>query len=105
MRISDWSSDVCSSDLPPVAIAKRAMMAGRLEGYDVVMLDTAGRLHIDDALMAEVEAVRDATKPVETLLVADAMTGQAAVHVAGSEERRVGKEGCRTCNSRVSPDH
>src|SRR3546814_11153922 len=93
MRISDWSSDVCSSDLPPVAIAKRAMMAGRLEGYDVVMLDTAGRLHIDDALMAEVEAVRDATKPVETLLVADAMTGQDAVNVAQSFNQRVGVTG------------
>jgi signal recognition particle subunit SRP54 len=78
---------------PPVAIAKRAMMAGRLEGYDVVMLDTAGRLHIDDALMAEVEAVRDATRPVETLLVADAMTGQDAVNVAQSFNERVGVTG------------
>ncbi len=78
---------------PPVAIAKRAMMAARLEGYDVVMLDTAGRLHIDDALMAEVEAVRDATKPVETLLVADAMTGQDAVNVAQSFNERVGVTG------------
>ena len=58
------------------------METARLEGYDVVMLDTAGRLHVDDELMAEVAAVRDATKPAETLLVADAMTGQDAVNVA-----------------------
>jgi signal recognition particle subunit SRP54 len=78
---------------PPVAIAKRAIMAGRLEGYDVVMLDTAGRLHIDDELMAEVVAVRDATGPAETLLVADAMTGQDAVNVAQSFNERVGVTG------------
>jgi signal recognition particle subunit SRP54 len=78
---------------PPVAIAKRAIMAGRLEGYDVVMLDTAGRLHIDDELMAEVVAVRDATSPAETLLVADAMTGQDAVNVAQSFNERVGVTG------------
>jgi signal recognition particle subunit SRP54 len=78
---------------PPVAIAKRAMLTGRLEGYDVVMLDTAGRLHVDDELMAEVEAVRDATTPAETLLVADAMTGQDAVNVAQSFNERVGVTG------------
>jgi signal recognition particle subunit SRP54 len=78
---------------PPVAIAKRAILAGRLEGYDVVMLDTAGRLHIDDELMAEVAAVRDATSPAETLLVADAMTGQDAVNVAKSFNERVGVTG------------
>ena len=78
---------------PPVAIARRAILAGRLEGYDVVMLDTAGRLHIDDELMAEVEAVRDATGPAETLLVADAMTGQDAVNVAKSFNERGGITG------------
>jgi signal recognition particle subunit SRP54 len=67
---------------PPVAIAKRALNAGRLEAYDVVILDTAGRLHIDDALMAEIKAVKAAATPVETLLVADAMTGQDAVTMA-----------------------
>jgi signal recognition particle subunit SRP54 len=66
----------------PVAIAKRARDAARLEGYDVVILDTAGRLHIDDELMSEVAAVHAATRPVETLLVADALTGQDAVNVA-----------------------
>ncbi len=60
----------------PVEIARRAMQAGRLEGYDVVMLDTAGRLHIDEALMLEVAAVRDTVQPHETLLVADALTGR-----------------------------
>src|SRR3546814_8343650 len=67
---------------PPVAIARRAMQSGALEGYDVVLLDTAGRLAIDEELMAEVAAGRDAAKPHESLLVADAMTGQDAVNVA-----------------------
>jgi signal recognition particle subunit SRP54 len=77
----------------PVEIAKRAMQMGRTEGYDVVMLDTAGRLAIDDELMAEVAAVRDATKPAETLLVVDAMTGQDAVTVATNFQDRVGISG------------
>jgi signal recognition particle subunit SRP54 len=67
---------------PPVAIASRALTTGRLEGYDAVILDTAGRQHIDDALMAEIKQVKAATKPVEILLVADAMTGQDAVTMA-----------------------
>ena len=74
---------------PPVAIAKRAMQTGALEGYDVVMLDTAGRLAIDEELMAEVAAVRDAARPHESLLVADAMTGQDAVNVATAFKERV----------------
>jgi signal recognition particle subunit SRP54 len=78
---------------PPVAIAKRALQTARLGGYDVVLLDTAGRLHIDDELMAEVAEVRDAVQPVETLLVADAMTGQDAVNVAQSFRDRVGLTG------------
>jgi signal recognition particle subunit SRP54 len=69
---------------PPVAIASRALNTGRLEGYDAVILDTAGRQHIDDALMAEIKQVKAATKPVEILLVADAMTGQDAVTMAKS---------------------
>ena len=73
----------------PVDIAKRAMQAGRLGGYDVVMLDTAGRLHVDEALMGEVAAVRAATNPQEILMVADAMTGQDAVTVAESFHSRV----------------
>lgn len=78
---------------PPVDIAKRAVMAARLEGCDVLLLDTAGRLAIDDALMAEVAAVRDATNPHETLLVADAMTGQDAVNVARGFNEKVGLTG------------
>ncbi|HET8726543.1 MAG TPA: signal recognition particle protein [Alphaproteobacteria bacterium] len=77
----------------PVDIAKRAIQAARLEGYDVVMLDTAGRLAIDFELMAEVASVRDAVQPVETLLVADAMTGQDAVGVAQSFNEKVGITG------------
>jgi signal recognition particle subunit SRP54 len=77
----------------PVSIARRALQSGALEGYDVVMLDTAGRLAIDEALMAEVAAIRDATKPHETLLVADAMTGQDAVNVASAFQEKVGLTG------------
>jgi len=77
----------------PVEIAKRAINAARLGGYDVLMLDTAGRLHVDEALMAEVAAVRDATGPHEILLVADALTGQDAVNVAKSFKDRVGVTG------------
>jgi signal recognition particle subunit SRP54 len=77
----------------PQQIAKRAMQAGRTEGYDVVMLDTAGRLSIDDALMNEVAAVRDIAQPVETLLVADAMTGQDAVNTASAFDEKVGITG------------
>jgi len=77
----------------PVAIAKRAMSVGRTEGYDVVMLDTAGRLHIDEALMSEVQQVSDAVSPGETLLVTDAMTGQDAVNVAKEFHDKVGITG------------
>ena len=77
----------------PVAIAKRAQETARLRGYDVLMLDTAGRLHIDEALMAEAAAVRDVAHPTETLLVADALTGQDAVNVAKSFSERVGITG------------
>jgi signal recognition particle subunit SRP54 len=78
---------------PPVAISKRAVQTATLEGYDVLLLDTAGRLAIDDALMDEVAAVRDAAKPHEILLVADAMTGQDAVTVAGRFHERLGLTG------------
>ncbi len=66
----------------PVDITKRAMQAGRLGGYDVVMLDTAGRLSIDEALMFELTQINAVAKPQETLLVADAMTGQDSVTTA-----------------------
>ena len=73
----------------PVDIARRANDAAKLGGYDVVMLDTAGRLQIDEALMAEAAAVREAVDPYEILLVADAMTGQDAVNVAEGFKARL----------------
>ncbi len=66
----------------PVQIAQRAMETGRREGFDIVILDTAGRLSIDAVLMDEVKAIRATTNPAETLLVVDAMTGQDAVNTA-----------------------
>ena len=66
----------------PVDIARRAVQAAKLQGYDVLMLDTAGRLHVDQALMDEMRAVAEVTKPTEILLVVDALTGQDAVNVA-----------------------
>ncbi|HUP67254.1 MAG TPA: signal recognition particle protein [Sphingomicrobium sp.] len=66
----------------PVEIARRALQAAKLQAYDVVLLDTAGRLHVDDQLMAEMKAVAAASHPTETLLVVDALTGQDAVNVA-----------------------
>jgi signal recognition particle subunit SRP54 len=66
----------------PVDIAKRAIQAAKLQAYDVVLLDTAGRLHVDDQLMAEMKRVYAASNPAETLLVVDALTGQDAVNVA-----------------------
>lgn len=76
-----------------VAIARRAMNTARREGFDVVFLDTAGRQAIDEELMAEVIAVRDAVHPVETLLVADALTGQDAVNTAKIFNERAGLTG------------
>jgi len=66
----------------PVDIAKRAIQSAKLQAYDVVLLDTAGRLHVDDQLMGEMKAVAAASQPTETLLVVDALTGQDAVNVA-----------------------
>ena len=77
----------------PLQIAARAMDTGRREGFDVVILDTAGRLSIDTALMDEVRQVRDATQPAETLLVVDAMTGQDAVNTARAFNEAVGVTG------------
>jgi len=74
----------------PLAITERALQMARLEGYDVLILDTAGRLHIDQDLMNEVIAVRNLAKPTETILVADAMTGQDAVIIAKEFNDKVG---------------
>jgi signal recognition particle subunit SRP54 len=76
-----------------VQIARRAMEAARLGGYDVVMLDTAGRVTVDEALMAEAAEVRSATNPHEVLLVADALTGQDAVNTARAFDQRLGVTG------------
>ena len=66
----------------PVEIARRALQSAKLQGYDIVLLDTAGRLHVDDQLMGEMKAVAAASSPTETLLVVDSLTGQDAVNVA-----------------------
>jgi signal recognition particle subunit SRP54 len=68
----------------PLDIAKRAMASAKVGGYDAVILDTAGRQHVDEQLMAEVAAVKALVNPHETLLVADALTGQDAVNIAKS---------------------
>ena len=68
----------------PVDIARRALQAAKLQGFDVLVLDTAGRLHVDQALMDEMKAVAEVAEPQEILLVVDALTGQDAVNVASS---------------------
>jgi signal recognition particle subunit SRP54 len=77
----------------PTQIAQRALGAGRLGGYDVVILDTAGRTTLDEAMMAEAAEVKRAANPHEVLLVADALTGQDAVNLARSFDQRVGLTG------------
>ncbi len=73
----------------PVDIARRAMQAAKLQGFDVLMLDTAGRLHVDAQLMDEMKAVASVAQPAETLLVVDALTGQDAVNVATNFSEQV----------------
>src|SRR5262245_15226832 len=77
----------------PAQIAQRALQAGRLGGYDVVMLDTAGRTTLDEPMMAEVAEVKRTAAPHEVLLVADALTGQDAVNLASAFDQRVGVTG------------
>jgi len=77
-------------DEKPLTITERALQKARLEGYDVLILDTAGRLHIDQELMDEVVNVRKLVKPTEVILVADAMTGQDAVTIAKEFNEKVG---------------
>ena len=77
----------------PVDIAKAAMEHGKKNGNDVIIIDTAGRLHIDEDLMTEIKNIHDAVKPNEVLLVVDAMTGQDAVNVADSFNERLGITG------------
>ena len=77
----------------PVAVAKEGLERAKQELIDVLIVDTAGRLHVDEALMAELVAIRDATKPLNVLLVLDAMTGQEAVTVAEAFQQQVAFDG------------
>ena len=77
----------------PLQIAKRTLEAGRLGGYDVMLLDTAGRTTLDEEMMNEAAALKSAAQPHEVLLVADALTGQDAVNLAHSFDQRVGLTG------------
>ncbi len=77
----------------PLAITRRALEAAKKGGFDVLILDSAGRLHIDDALMEELQAVKKLARPVETLLVADAMMGQDACNVAREFNEKLGVTG------------
>jgi len=79
--------------MDPVARAAGALQEAKNTGFDVVIVDTAGRLHIDDALMEELEAIKEALQPSDRLYVADAMTGQDAIKSAGEFNRRVGVSG------------
>ena len=79
--------------LTPVSIARHALDMARKEGFDVVILDTAGRLAIDEELMQEAVDIREATHPHESLLVVDAMTGQDAVNTAQHFEQKIGISG------------
>src|SRR6188768_1351717 len=79
--------------MDPVARAKGALAEAKAKGHDTVIVDTAGRLHIDDDLMDELVAIKGATDPTDLLYVADAMTGQDAIKSAGEFNRRVGVTG------------
>ena len=82
-----------AGELDPVVRARGALAEARNLGFDAVIVDTAGRLHIDDELMGELEAIKAATSPVDLLYVADAMTGQDAIKSAGEFNRRIGVTG------------
>ena len=79
--------------VPPPNICANGVREARRRGYDVIVLDTAGRLQIDGEMMAELESIKRAVKPVETLLVADAMTGQEAVNIAAGFHQQIGLTG------------
>jgi signal recognition particle subunit SRP54 len=82
-----------AGELDPVTRAAGALAEAKNGGFDVVIVDTAGRLHIDDELMGELAAIKAAVKPVDQLFVADAMTGQDAIKSAGEFNRRIGVTG------------
>jgi signal recognition particle subunit SRP54 len=97
LQILGQSVDVPVWTMPGEMDVPRIVREGRNEArqrlQDTLLVDTAGRLHIDDDLMRELEAIRTAVPPAETLLVVDAMTGQEAVHVAQEFDRRLGLTG------------
>ena len=82
-----------AGDLDPVSRARGAMSEASTKGFDVVIVDSAGRLHIDDELMSELAAIKSVTDPSDLLYVADAMTGQDAIKSAGEFNSRVGVTG------------
>jgi signal recognition particle subunit SRP54 len=82
-----------AGEMDPVRRAAGALVEAKNTGFDVLIVDTAGRLHIDDALMAELESIKAAVEPSDQLYVADAMTGQDAIKSAGEFNRRVGVTG------------
>ncbi|NLM73816.1 MAG: signal recognition particle protein [Clostridiaceae bacterium] len=81
------------TDTDPVEIAKKAVAHAKSMQFDMVIIDTAGRLHIDEELMNELQRIKETVKPQEILLVVDAMTGQDAVNVAGSFNEKLGIDG------------
>jgi signal recognition particle subunit SRP54 len=97
LRVLCETSQIGYFDVPddqdPVSRAEQGLRHARNSGYDVVLIDTAGRLHIDDEMMVELEQIREKTAPVEILLVADAMTGQDAVRSAKEFHDRMGLTG------------
>jgi signal recognition particle subunit SRP54 len=82
-----------AGELDPVTRAAGALAAAKNSGFDVVIVDTAGRLHIDDQLMDELQAIKATVEPTDLLFVADAMTGQDAIKSAGEFNRRIGVTG------------
>lgn len=85
-----YSEEGCKD---PAKVAKAALEKAKRELYDTLIVDTAGRLQIDEALMEELARVRDAVRPLESILVADAMTGQAAAEIAKSFDEKIGLSG------------
>jgi signal recognition particle subunit SRP54 len=82
-----------TTDMKPLKICQDARLEAREQGYDTLLFDTAGRLHLDEELMAELEGIKKGINPSEILLVADAMTGQDAVNIAGSFDTRLDLSG------------
>jgi signal recognition particle subunit SRP54 len=78
----------------PVEIVKKGLVFGKEKGYDVIIIDTAGRLHIDEQLMGELEEIKKIAKPDEILLTVDAMTGQDAVNIAQTFHNKLSITGC-----------